>query len=192
VEASSQHLLDLINDLLDVSKASAGMLTLEKGPVDVTRLVEGVVGLMGISAEAKKINLTVELHHRTELIVGDELRLKQIVINLLSNAVKFTPAGGTVTLRVEETTQPPELQLHVSDTGIGIHPDDHERIFLDFEQGEHVGHSGGTGLGLPIAHRLAKLHGGDLTLVSEPGRGSTFTFRLPISLPDSLPPAPER
>ena len=190
VEASSQHLLDLINDLLDVSKASAGMLTLEKGPVDVTRLVEGVVGLMGISAEAKKINLTVELHHRTELIVGDELRLKQIVINLLSNAVKFTPAGGTVTLRVEETTQPPELQIHVSDTGIGIHPDDHERIFLDFEQGEHVGHSGGTGLGLPIARRLAKLHGGNLTLVSEPGRGSAFTFRLPISLPDSLPPAP--
>jgi PAS domain S-box-containing protein len=190
VETSSQHLLDLINDLLDVSKASAGMLTLEKGPVDVTRLVEGVVGLMRVSAEAKKINLTVELHHRTELIAGDELRLKQIVINLLSNAVKFTPAGGTVTLRVEETTQPPELQIHVSDTGIGIHPDDHERIFLDFEQGEHVGHSGGTGLGLPIARRLAQLHGGDLTLVSEPSRGSTFTFRLPISLPDSLPPAP--
>lgn len=190
VEASSQHLLDLINDLLDVSKASAGMLTLEKGPVDVTRLVKGVIGLIAVSAEAKKLNLTVELHHRTELIVGDELRLKQIVINLLSNAVKFTSQGGSVTVRVEETTQHPELQIHVSDTGIGVHPDDQGRIFLDFEQGEHVSHSGGTGLGLPIALRLAKMHGGDLTLVSEPGRGSTFTFRLPICRPASLPPEP--
>ena len=190
VEASSQHLLDLISDLLDASKASAGMLTLEKGPVDVTRLVESVVSLMRVSAEAKKLNLTVELHHRTELITGDELRLKQILINLLSNAVKFTPEGGTVTVRVEETAQPPELQLHVSDTGIGIHPDDQGRIFLDFEQGEHVSHSGGTGLGLPIALRLATMHGGDLTLVSEPGRGSTFTFRLPISRPAPLSPAP--
>lgn len=190
VEASSQHLLDLISDLLDASKASAGMLTLEKGPVDVTRLVESVVGLMKVSAEAKKLNLTVELHHRTELITGDELRLKQILINLLSNAVKFTPEGGTVTVRVEETAQPPELQLHVSDTGIGIHPDDQGRIFLDFEQGEHVSHSGGTGLGLPIALRLATMHGGDLTLVSEPGRGSTFTFHLPISRPAPLSPAP--
>ena len=190
VAASSQYLLNLINDLLDVSKASAGMFTLEKGPVDVTRLVESVVDFMRVSAEAKKINLTVELQHRTVLIAGDELRLKQIVINLLSNAVKFTSAGGTVTVRVEETAQPPELQIHVSDTGSGIHRDDHERIFLEFEQGEHVGPSGGTGLGLPIARRLAKMHEGDLTVVSAPGRGSTFTFRLPICRPSAPPPPP--
>ena len=190
VAASSQYLLNLINDLLDVSKASAGMLTLEKGPVDVTRLVESVVDFMRVSAEAKKINLTVELQHRTVLIAGDELRLKQIVINLLSNAVKFTSAGGTVTVRVEETAQPPEVQIHVSDTGSGIHRDDHERIFLEFEQGEHVGPSGGTGLGLPIARRLAKMHEGDLTVVSASGRASTFTFRLPICRPSAPPPPP--
>jgi len=189
VEASSRHLLDLISDLLDVSKASAGMLALEKDPVEVARLMESVVELLRVSAEAKKINLTLELHHETELIAGDELRLTQILMNLLSNAVKFTPEGGTVTVRVEETAQPPELQIHVRDTGIGIHRDDHERIFLEFEQGEHDGHSGGTGLGLPIARRLAKMHEGDLTVVSEPGRGSTFTFRLPIHRP-SAPTAP--
>ena len=190
VAVSSQYLLKLINDLLDVSKASAGRLTLEKGPVDVTRMVEGVVDFIRVSAEAKKINLTVALQHRTELIAGDELRLKQIVINLLGNAVKFTSEGGTVTLRVEETAQPPALQIHVSDTGIGIHRDDHERIFLEFEQGEQVGHSVGTGLGLPIARRLAKMHDGDLTVVSAPGRGSTFTFRLPICRPSAPPPPP--
>jgi PAS domain S-box-containing protein len=190
VAVSSQYLLKLINDLLDVSKASAGRLTLEKGPVDVTRMVGGVVDFIRVSAEAKKINLTVELQHRTELIAGDELRLKQILINLLNNAVKFTSEGGTVTVRVEETAQPPELQIHVSDTGIGIHRDDHERIFLEFEQGEQVGHSVGTGLGLPIARRLAKMHDGDVTVVSAPGRGSTFTFRLPICRPSAPPPPP--
>ena len=188
IEASSQHLLDLIGDLLDVSKAWAGKLELENGPVNIIRLVENAVGMMRVSAEKKQLKLTVEFHHQTDLVEGDELRLQQIALNLLSNAVKFTPAGGTVTVRVEETAQPAELRIHVSDTGIGIHRDDQERIFLEFEQGEHVGgYIGGTGLGLPIARRLAHMHNGELSVVSELGRGSTFSFRLPIRRPAAQP-----
>ena len=189
VESSSQHLLDLISDLLDVSKAWAGMLTLQKGPVNITHLMENVIGFMRVPAQGKNLTLTMALKHQTDLIEADELRLKQIVINLLSNAVKYTSAGGTINVRLEETAQPWELQIHVSDTGIGIHHDDHERIFLEFEQVDNIAKSGGTGLGLPIARRLAKMHDGDLTVVSESGRGSTFTFRLPIRRP-STPPAP--
>lgn len=183
IRASSQHLLRLIGDLLDMSKAEAGMLTLKPGPVSVTKLVEDAAEMMRPSAQIKNLHLTAAFHHRTDLVEGDAMRLMQILINLLSNAVKFTREGGTITVRVEETTEPADLLFHVSDTGAGIHPHDHERIFLEFEQGEQMTHSGGTGLGLPIARRLAVLHGGALTVASEFGRGSTFTVRLPIKLP---------
>lgn len=187
IEESSQHLLLLIGDLLDVSKVHAGMLELKIGPVNVTPLCDAALGMLRSSTKFKHLELQTDYRHRTDLIAGDELRLKQVLINLLSNAVKFTPDGGTITLRVEETGQPAELLFHVIDTGAGIHRDDQERIFLEFEQGEHVGHSGGTGLGLPIARRLAVMHGGALTVVSELGRGSTFTLRLPILVPESPP-----
>ena len=191
VQDSSHHLLRLIGDLLDISKVSAGMMELELGPVNIRELGDQVVGMMNPSAKLKQLNLVARYRHRTAVIEGDELRLKQILINLLSNAVKFTPAGGTITLEVSETENPQELAISVTDTGRGIALEDHERVFLEFEQGEHVGHSGGTGLGLPIARRLAVMHGGNITLASETGRGSTFTVRLPVRIPSAAAQPPE-
>jgi signal transduction histidine kinase len=162
VHDSSQHLLMLINDLLDISKARAGMLELDLGPVNIRALCEESVGMMGPAAKLKQLRLSASYGHRTLLVEADALRLKQILINLLSNAVKFTPSGGTITLTVSETADPAQLALSVTDTGRGVAPEDQERIFLEFEQGEHVSHSSGTGLGLPIARKLAVMHGGTL------------------------------
>jgi PAS domain S-box-containing protein len=183
VHDSSQHLLMLINDLLDISKARAGMLELDLGPVNIRALCEESVGMMGPAAKLKQLRLSASYGHRTLLVEADALRLKQILINLLSNAVKFTPSGGAITLTVSETADPAQLALSVTDTGRGVAPEDQERIFLEFEQGEHVSHSSGTGLGLPIARKLAVMHGGTITLASEPGRGSTFTLLLPVRVP---------
>lgn len=141
--------------------------------------------MMGPSVKLKQLRLTASYGHRTMLVEADALRLKQILINLLSNAVKFTPSGGAITFTVSETADPAELVLSVTDTGRGVAPEDQERIFLEFEQGEHVSHSSGTGLGLPIARKLAVMHGGTITLASELGRGSTFTLHLPVRLPSA-------
>jgi CheY-like chemotaxis protein/anti-sigma regulatory factor (Ser/Thr protein kinase) len=161
------------------------------GPVNIRELCDQVVKMMDPSIKLKQLNLVASYSFNTEVIEGDALRLKQILINLFSNAVKFTPAGGKITLQVLETKSPPELLISVTDTGRGIAPENHERVFLEFEQGEHVSHSGGTGLGLSIARRLAVMHGGNISLVSDTGRGSTFTVRLPIRIPSEPVHAPE-
>ena len=123
------------------------------------------------------------------MVEADPLRLKQILLNLLSNAVKFTPAGGRITLRVAETDSPHELVLTVTDTGSGVSPSDHERIFCEFEQVKANSSSPfiGTGLGLSIARRFAKRHGGRITLESALGEGSRFSLLLPIRMASATP-----
>ncbi len=190
---NSSHLLSLINDLLDLNKAESGKLSLDLQPVNVTELCHAVVEFFGDKPAREHLQFEMILNHLTPVVVGDPLRLKQILINLLGNALKFTPAGGHIALRVDETEFPRELTFSVIDTGPGVKSDDQERIFHEFEQ---IGHahspaSAGTGLGLPIARRLAEAHGGRLTVESQPDAGSRFIFVLPIREPTAgAAPAP--
>lgn len=179
IERSGAHLLDLINDILDVSKIEAGKLELEVFPISIPDVCEASLRMVRNPAEKKQITLHFRLETETPLVPADERRLKQILVNLLSNAVKFTPEGGMVTLAVRETAG--WIQFAVRDTGIGIESEAQERVFEPFTQldGGFSRFHEGTGLGLTLVRRLTRLHGGELTLNSTPGEGSTFVVALP-------------
>ena len=181
---NSTHLLDLINDLLDTAKAESGKLDLEFSSVNITKLCGETIVMFTQAAVQKGIRLQATYAHSAPAIDADPLRLKQILINLLGNALKFTPTGGHITLHVAEAHTPHELTVTVIDTGCGVSPADHERIFQEFEQVKPESASpfinSGTGLGLPIARRLAEMHGGRLTVESELGAGSRFILHLPV------------
>jgi signal transduction histidine kinase/DNA-binding response OmpR family regulator len=176
VASAGQHLLDLINDVLDLAKVEAGRLDLELEPFDLDAAVVEWVGGVRPLAERKRIRLRVEGEAGT--VVADRGRLRQIVYNLLSNAIKFTNDGGEVRVELQRTTS--ELCLAVVDNGIGIAPEDHEAVFEEFRQ---VGHSRdrqpGTGLGLALTRRLTEAHSGTIALESARGVGSRFIIRLP-------------
>ena len=179
IHSSGKHLLALINDILDLSKIEAGKMELDLSPLDMEAALEHAMTLL--RDRATKSNVALELQY-TALIgtwIADVRKFKQIMVNLLSNAVKFTPSGGRVTVRAERLAD--EVRIAVSDTGIGIKLEDQELIFEAFRQatGDHLKKSEGTGLGLAITRRFVELHGGNLTLQSDPGRGSTFSFNLP-------------
>ena len=190
ITRSSRHLLLLIDDLLDISKAKAGKLTLKLAPVNLRDICEDSLVLANGSDSGSAQKIVTRYNHRTAVVEADSLRLSQILVNVISNALKFTPASGTITLATEETSAPPELLIHIADTGPGIAPEDLERIFLDFERGPEVGNRGGSGLGLAIAQRLAGMHGGKITVRSTIGHGSTFTLHLPVRIPPPATPAP--
>jgi CheY-like chemotaxis protein len=179
-------LLGLINELLDLTRAESGRVKLEFGPVEVAAFARDIVKLVEPEAAERRLSLHLTLSHQTPVILADSRRLKQILLNLLGNALKFTPSGGRVDLMVTESADPAEIRFTVRDNGPGIAAADQERVFREFERVEADVRTrvGGTGLGLPIARRLAELHGGDLTLASEPGKGSTFIVRLPVRVPD--------
>ena len=189
VHENSTHLLELINDLLDVAKAEAGKLSLNLAPVDIAKLCDETLAMVDHGVVEKGLCLQKIYAHITQVVEADPLRVKQILLNLLSNAVKFTPAGGRITLRVAETDSPHELVLTVTDTGSGVSPSDHERIFCEFEQVKANSSSPfiGTGLGLSIARRFAKMHGGRITLESALGEGSRFSLLLPIRMASATP-----
>lgn len=187
---SGQHLLSLINDILDLSKVEAGMMKLELEATDLSDLLQSALGIVREKAAAHQIRLSVEVEADLPSIHVDPRKTKQILYNLLSNAVKFTPGGGRVTLRgqrhgglpgSEYAAFPFWLEISVADTGIGIADADLERLFQPFVQAD----SGldrryeGTGLGLSLVKRLAELHGGRVTVESTPGEGSTFHVWLP-------------
>ena len=183
IMTSGRHLLELINDILDLSKVEAGKMELELAKMNIKELIEN--SLIMIKERVLKHNINLDLHISDELsdleIQADERKLKQIMFNLLSNAVKFTPNGGEI--RVEVKKEGEGLIISVSDTGIGIKPEDQERIFETFEQvgSEDTRNQQGTGLGLALTRRLTELHGGRIWLESEgEGRGSTFTIVIPI------------
>jgi signal transduction histidine kinase len=181
-QRSTRTLLHLVNDVLDLSKLQAGKLELVVVPARIRAIVEEALATIEPLAAARQIAVEVAPWPPLPPVHTDADRVRQILINLLSNAVKFTDAGQ-VTVSVahaENGTRGGWVEVHVADTGTGIAEENHERIFHEFEQIVGASSRGGTGLGLPISRKLARLLGGDLTVRSELGRGSVFTLRLPV------------
>lgn len=204
MQQSSEHLLALIDEVLDVAKLDAGEMVVIHEPAVTGSAISAAIALTVPQAQAKGIRLvnanagTIGVHY-----IGDEQRVRQILINLLSNAIKFTRPGGTVTVSSGTTTDGPHRGrlpdtdaltfVQVADTGVGIASEAQARIFEPFHQVEsgHTRSAGGTGLGLTISRRLARLMGGELTFESETGRGSTFTLWLPTAVSGAEVVAPE-
>jgi signal transduction histidine kinase/CheY-like chemotaxis protein len=187
VTNAGRHLLELINDILDISRVEAGRLEIHPEPCQVPPILEEMLALFRNQAQARRITLAVEIGSPLGELTADRIRFQQIVHNLLSNAVKFTPEGGLVTVAARQFGL--ELDLAVRDTGIGIPPEDHQRIFEAYEQaGTSEGKQKGTGLGLAITKRLVELHGGSIRVEGAPGQGSTFVVRLPGMAPTSAEP----
>jgi signal transduction histidine kinase len=181
VNAAGTHLLSLINEILDLSKIEAGKLELNPERVDLTRLIDEVVGTAGQLAEKNNNRLIVEAQKNLGSLTADSMRLKQILLNLLSNACKFTKEGE-VALRMRKVADGRDwVELAVADTGIGMTADQQANLFQDFTQADSLTarRYGGTGLGLAISRKLARMMGGDVTVTSEPGKGSVFAVRLP-------------
>ncbi|NTU81686.1 MAG: response regulator [Chloroflexales bacterium] len=190
IEEASRHLLALINDILDLSKIEAERLQLETAVVSVDQVSRAATRMVAQLAVTKRIGLSSTVDSTVTTIVADERRLKQILVNLLTNAVKFTPEGGKVGLEVAGDHEAQTLTFTVWDTGIGIAPEDQQRLFQPFVQIDSSlsrEHSG-TGLGLSLVLRLAELHGGSVALESSPGQGSRFSVVLPWSEPAPTPP----
>ena len=181
VNAAGTHLLSLINEVLDLSKIEAGKLELNTEPVSLARLIDEVIGTAGQLAEKNKNRLVVEAQENLGALTADPMRLKQILLNLLSNACKFTKEGE-VALRVRKVVDGRDwVELAVADSGIGMTAEQQAKLFQDFTQADSLTarRYGGTGLGLAITRKLARMMGGDVTVASEPGKGSIFTVRLP-------------
>jgi len=178
--ASGRHLLSLINDILDLSKVEAGRMELDLGTFNLRMALENALTLIRERAVRHGLALELTVDERLGDVVADERKLKQVLLNLLSNAVKFTPEGGRIDVRALPADG--TVEVSVTDSGVGIAPEDQEAIFEEFRQ---VGHAArkreGTGLGLALARKFVELHGGRLWVKSEVGRGSTFTFTLPVA-----------
>jgi signal transduction histidine kinase len=186
IHSSGQHLLTLINDVLDLSKIEAGKMELDLSCFDLGLLLEHSTTLVRERAQRHGLALTLDVGEGLGEWVADARKLKQAVVNLLSNAVKFTPAGGSVTLRARHLNgfsgrAGDWAEVSVSDTGIGIKPEDQALVFEEFRQasGDVLRKSEGTGLGLALVKRFVELHGGQIELASAPGQGSSFTITLP-------------
>lgn len=186
---SSKHLMALINDVLDMSKISEGKVRIAQETFNLETVVESISSIIYPQADAKGLIFTVPLIDLSETVmVGDSLRLNQILLNLLSNALKFTPAGGTIRLEIRQlqrTEDRMRLRFSVSDTGTGMSGKFLDRLFVPFEQ-ENLGAGqtlGGTGLGMPITKNLVTLMGGTITVKSEVGKGTVFTVELDFQTP---------
>jgi signal transduction histidine kinase len=178
--SSGKHLLSLINDILDLSKVEAGRMELEVTTFHLPDAIENAMLLVRERASRHGIKLDKAIDERLGDYTGDERKIKQILVNLLTNAVKFTPEGGQV--KVEARLGDSAVILSVVDTGIGIAKEDQEAIFEEFRQasGSYAHKREGTGLGLTLTKRFVEMHGGKLWVESEVGKGSKFTFTLPI------------
>ena len=186
IHRSGEHLLTLINDILDMAKIEAGRMSCQAAPFNLTTLIAETVAFFQQRANDSGLTLTVEPRLPPGLVVGDAMRLRQVLINLMSNAIKFTPAGR-VTLRVAATDG--QLRFSVEDTGVGIAPQDVGRLFEPFSQtasGRQV--QGGTGLGLALSRQFVRLMGGELTVRSTLDQGSCFSFALRLPLADGVVP----
>ena len=180
--SSGRHLLSLINDILDLAKVEAGRLELELGRFHLPTALDNALTLVRERATRHGITLTQTVDERLGDIVADERKVKQILLNLLSNAVKFTPEGGRVGLTA--TAADGVVTIAVSDTGVGIAPEDQAAIFEEFRQvgRDDTRKQEGTGLGLTLAKKFVELHGGRIWVQSQVGQGSTFSFTLPVRL----------
>jgi len=180
IATSGRHLLNLVNEILDLAKVEAGRMELEPSAFAPAETIRGALGFVRERAAEHRITLEADLPENLGILVADERKVRQILLNLLSNAVKFTPDGGRVTLRAQQRGG--ELEIAVQDTGIGIASADLPRVFEEFQQvGPTTERSReGTGLGLTLAKRFVELHGGRLWVESEVGTGTTFTFAIPM------------
>ena len=177
--SSGRHLLSLINEILDLSKVEAGRMELELATFDLPLAIDNARTFVRERAAKHGINLDVTVDERLGDFVGDERKIKQVLLNLLSNAVKFTPEGGRIGIKARQADG--SVEISVSDTGIGISPEDQAKIFEEFRQvGSDYAHKvEGTGLGLTLAKKFVELHGGKIWVESKVGKGSTFSFTLP-------------
>jgi len=179
IHASGHHLLSLINDILDLSKIEAGRMELELTDFDLPTAIENALMLIRERAGRRSVVLQTNIDNQLGEIHADERKVRQVVLNLLSNAIKFTPEGG----RIDVGVMPKDgfVEVSVSDTGIGIAPEDQEKVFEEFRQvGTAAKKIEGTGLGLTLCRKFVELHGGRIWVTSQLGQGSTFTFTIPV------------
>ena len=179
VQANGRHLLGLINDVLDLAKIEAGQLTLSLADYSMKEMVNGVIAAVEPLAAAKQLAFKSDLPEQLPTGRGDERRLAQVLLNLVGNAIKFTDAGEVA---VKASASNGSFTVAVSDTGSGISATDQARIFDEFQQADSSSSKskGGTGLGLSIAKRIIEMHKGRIWVESEPGKGSTFYFSVPV------------
>jgi PAS domain S-box-containing protein len=190
-KTSGDALLSLIEEILDFSKIEAGKLELEAQAFSLTAMVEDIVELLGPRAQAKGLEIASDVDERLPArVIGDPTRLRQVLLNLAGNAIKFTETGG-VGVIVEADAQTGEIVFEVSDTGIGVAPEQHGRIFHEFEQadGGSARKFGGTGLGLAISRRIVERMGGRIAVASAPGKGASFRAVIPLPAAESAEPA---
>ena len=182
MRASGNHLLTLLNDILDLAKIDAGKLTFREEPIEPLPLARGCLATVIPLIGEKMIEVTLEADADVGLLRGDPVRVRQVLLNLLSNAVKYTDRGA---VRVRVARDDDRVAFHVTDTGIGIETEQHAVLFEEFRQiatGDARPY-GGTGLGLALSRRMARAMSGDIEVESHPGRGSTFTLYLPALHP---------
>jgi signal transduction histidine kinase len=192
IKANVERLVDLSNNLLDHSRIKAGMVQLKIQKLQLCDLVNEVVATFRPEIERKELDLTVDVPADLSPIWGDRGRLVQLLTNLMSNACKYTPGGGQVGISARQLNG--QIQVDVMDTGIGISRQDQEQLFSRFFRADNplIREIGGTGLGLSIAKSIVSLHGGKIWVDSDLGRGSTFSFTLPLAAgdrPDLTDPA---
>lgn len=197
ISLSSQHLLGLINDVLDMSKIESGKMTLNRQQIYLPEVLRKIVAIMQPSIKAKNQKFSVHLHNvKHEYFLSDPLRLRQVFINILSNASKFTPEEGEICLAVEECEEEQDhftrFRFVFSDTGIGMSPEFTEHIFDAFtrEEDSRVDKTEGTGLGMAITKKIVELFEGTLTVKSEPGKGTEFTVELPLRVLNQISESP--
>jgi two-component system, NtrC family, sensor kinase len=179
IHASGQHLLSLINDILDLSKIEAGKMDLELSEFDLAMTIDNALMLVRERAARRSITLNTAVDERVGQVQADERKIRQVLLNLLSNAIKFTPEGGRI--HVEARSVNESIEVSVTDTGVGIAPEDQEAVFEEFRQvGTADKKVEGTGLGLALSRKFIELHGGTIWVESQVGEGSTFTFTVPV------------
>ncbi len=173
-------MLGLVNQLLDVVKLDAGIMETEMTRFSTQEMVDAVLNVLDIQLTAKKLDIQICIAPEAAELHGDKQKCRQILVNLVANAAKYTPSAGSIAIRVE-MTGPDLASISVADTGIGIEPEEQQKIFAEFHQTQTAreGHFGGTGIGLSLARRLVELHGGQIFVKSATGKGSTFWFTLP-------------
>ena len=181
IHESGAHLLSLINDILDLSKVEAGRMELDLKKFDVRVALDNALTLVKERSLRHGLILEVDLDPGLGNMVADERKLKQILLNLLTNAIKFTPEGGTISISADIDEK--ILNIAIRDTGIGISPEDQKLVFEEFRQasGKDGQVTEGTGLGLTLTKRFVEMHGGEISVESEPGKGSIFSFSLPLT-----------
>jgi signal transduction histidine kinase len=180
---AGKHLLSLINDILDLAKVEAGKMELDVDQVSIKEMLDAVLVMQREKALRHGISLDLLVEPATGMVIeADERKLKQILFNLLSNAVKFTPDGGSVMVMARISPGAQEMEISVEDSGIGIKPEDIQKLFKEFSQLDSVYDKEfeGTGLGLALTKKLVELHGGRIFVSSEFGKGSRFAFFLPL------------